>query len=105
MSMGALFFFMEEFSDTPLLHPHFHVRLCSVSAPLLPSVTQQQHVMGCWWEGSASTAIPPTPTSDVAYQHHKIGGITFGRAFVDLSPCFDLADAVIPFQNSTFGDL
>jgi len=32
------------------------------SAPLLPSVTQQQHVMECWWEGSASAAIPLTAT-------------------------------------------
>jgi len=32
---------------------------------LLPSVIQQQHVMEYWWEGSTSTAIPPTSTSDV----------------------------------------
>jgi len=38
--------------------------LCQ-SAPLLLSVTPQQHVMGCWWEGSASTAIAPTSVSDV----------------------------------------
>ena len=29
------------------------------SAPLLPSVTWQQNVMGYWWEGSTSTAVPP----------------------------------------------
>jgi len=35
------------------------------ASPLLPSVTWQQNAMGYWWEGSASTAIPPTSTSDV----------------------------------------
>ena len=40
------------------------------TAPLLPSVTWQQHVMEYWWEGSASTAIPPT--SDAAGQISKI---------------------------------
>ena len=49
------------------------------TAPLLPSVTQQQNVME-YWEGSASTAIPPTPTSDIMGQHNKIGGTTFGAA-------------------------
>jgi len=43
----------------------------SQTAPLLPSVTWQQHVTGYWWEGSTSTAIPPTSTSDVMSQHHK----------------------------------
>ena len=42
---------------------------------LLPSVTQQQHVMEYWWEGSASTAIPPTSASDAVGQHNKIEGI------------------------------
>ena len=46
--------------------------LCQ-TAPLLPSVTRQQHVMGYWWEGSISTAIPPTSTSDDVGQHHKTG--------------------------------
>jgi len=40
--------------------------------------------MEYWWEGSTSTAIPPTPASDVMHQHNKIGGITFGAALVDL---------------------
>ena len=48
------------------------------TAPLLPSFTQQQNVMGCWWEGSASTVLLPTSTSDVMGQHRNIGGITFG---------------------------
>ena len=54
------------------------------SAPLLPSVTWQQHVTECWWEGSASAAIPTTATSDIVGWHHKTGGITFGVTLVIL---------------------
>ena len=46
------------------------------TAPLLPSVKQQQNVMGHWWEGSTSTA------SDIVGQHHKTGGIRFRAAFI-----------------------
>jgi len=53
--------------------------LCQ-TAPLLPSVTQQQNVTGCQWEGSTSTAIPSTSTSDVVSQHDKIGSITLRKA-------------------------
>jgi len=48
------------------------------TAPLLPSVAQQQNVMEYCWEGSASTAISPTSASDVVGQHNKIRGDTFG---------------------------
>jgi len=41
------------------------------TAPLLPSVTQQQNGMEYWWEGSASTAIPPTSTNDNVDQNQK----------------------------------
>ena len=41
------------------------------TAPLLPSVTQQQHVMESWWEDSTSTTIPPLSASDVVDQHNK----------------------------------
>lgn len=51
------------------------------TAPLLPSVTQQENVMEHWWEGPASTDIPPTSISDTVSQHNKVGGITFGAAF------------------------
>ena len=34
------------------------------TAPLQPSVTQHQHAMKYWWEGSTSTTIPPTSSSD-----------------------------------------
>jgi len=39
--------------------------------------------MGYSWEGSASTAISPTSSSDTVGQHHKIGGITFGAALIN----------------------
>ena len=54
---------------------------CQTAPPLL-SATQQQNVMGYWWKGSTSTAIPPTATSDVVGQHNKIGGITFGETVI-----------------------
>ena len=47
------------------------------TAPLLPSVTQQQNVMEYCQERSVSTAIPPTSTFDLVGQHNKAGGITF----------------------------
>ena len=50
------------------------------TAPLLPSVTQQQNVAEHWWEISSSTAIPPTPSSDIMGQQNKIGGIAFRAA-------------------------
>jgi len=37
-----------------------------------------QNVIDYWWEGSASTAIPPTFISDFVGQYNKIAGITFG---------------------------
>ena len=41
------------------------------TAPLQPSVMQQQHVMEYWWESSASTAILPTSNLDIVSQHNK----------------------------------
>jgi len=52
------------------------------SAPLLLSVVQQEIIMECWQEGSTSTAVPPTSTSDVVGQQNKIEGIIFGPALV-----------------------
>ena len=76
---------MEEFSDTPLfpLRPLYTLPCQMVfcqTAPLLPSVAQQQNVMGDWWEGSTFTVVPSKSTSDTVGQHNKIGGITFGAA-------------------------
>ena len=38
--------------------------------------------MGYWCEGSVSTAVPPTSTSDVKGQRNKTGGITIRAALV-----------------------
>ena len=56
---------------TFILYPLPHQTPLCQTAPVLPSVTQQQNVTGHWWEGSAPTATPPTATSDVVGQHHK----------------------------------
>lgn len=73
-------FHMEEFSDTSLIHTHFHVRRHSAS--LLPSVSQQQNITENCWEVSASPATPPTSTSDTVGHHNKIEGITFRAVLV-----------------------
>jgi len=52
------------------------------TAPLLLPGTWQQSIMEYWWEGSDSTAITLTSTSDIVGQHNKIGGITFGADLV-----------------------
>ena len=57
-------------------------------APLLPSVTWQQRVMEYWWEGSASTAVPVTPNSDIISQHNKTGGIAVGAALMFVTSIF-----------------
>ena len=60
------FFYIEEFSDNPLLHTCTSmldaILLNYLSAP---SVTWQQNVMEYWWEGSASTLTLPTSASDI----------------------------------------
>jgi len=56
----------------------------SQTTPLLPSVTGQQCVTEYWWEGSTSTAMLPTSTSDIAGQHSKIGSITFRTALIKI---------------------
>ena len=55
---------------------------CCQSAPLLPSVVQQQNVPEYREAGSASTAIPPTSASDVMDKNNKIGGMTFRAALI-----------------------
>jgi len=55
--------------------------LCQ-TGPLLPSVTQQQHVTEYWWEGSTSAAIWPTSASAIMEQHNKMRDITFGAALI-----------------------
>ena len=83
-----LFFHMEEFYDTPLLRTHFHVRHHFVRLPLLPSVTQEQHGLEYWWEGSPSNAVPPPSPPDVVDQHNQMRGISFGAAlYIDMDAC------------------
>jgi len=74
-------FHMEEFSDTPLLHMHFHVRCHSVRLPLCCHLSRGNK-MEYWLEGSTSTAIPPASASSVTGQHNKTRGITFGAPLV-----------------------
>jgi len=52
------------------------------TVPLLPSVTWQQNLREYWWEGSTSTAVPPTSASDIMCQHCSKGGIRFGTALI-----------------------
>jgi len=68
---------------------------CQVSfchnASALSSVAQQQNIMEGWWEGSASTAIPPTYDTHVVGPHNKIGGSTLGEIFLFwLMPSFSI---------------
>ena len=69
------------------------------TAPQLLSVIWQQHVMEYWWEGSTSTAIQSTSTSDIVSWDNEIGDIIFRaaiakwinysqfRSLVEASPC------------------
>lgn len=50
--------------------------------PLLPSVAWQKNAMEYWWEGSTSTAIPPTSASDIMGQRNKLEGTTFRAVLV-----------------------
>ena len=68
------------------------------SAPLLPSVTEQQHVMGYWWEGSISNAVPLISTSDVVGQYHKKGGITFRAVLLYI----DIGEHIYNCPNYTY---
>ena len=69
------------------------------TAPLLPSVAQQQDVAEYWWEGSASTAIPPASASAVMGRHSKGGGITLRASFI-LEVCFQNRPILEMLQSS-----
>jgi len=66
----------------------FYALLCQTSfcqtAPLLPSVTQQQHGMKYRWERSTSTVVPPTSNSDITGHHNKTGDITIRAALTHI---------------------
>jgi len=76
MSLDTIFFWMEEFSDTPSLHMHFHVRLTLSgypSAAISHTATK--------WNGILVGRFNlhcHTTNIHVVGQHNKIGGITFG---------------------------
>lgn len=40
--------------------------------------------MECWWEGSTSTAMPPTSASELMDQQYKLGDTTCRAALVFL---------------------
>jgi len=63
------------------IHTKYQIPFCQ-TVFLLPSVIGQQNAMECWWEGSASTAIPPTTDLDIVGQNNKIGGVTFREDLV-----------------------
>ena len=75
------------------------------TAPLLPSVTVKQNVLEYWWEGSSSTAIPPF-ASDVACQHNKTGGITFGASLSVELHALSMVDTTLLVTSQWYvGDL
>lgn len=88
MSVGAVFSSWRN-SVPPLYFTHTSMSdTVPPDAPLLPSVSQQQHVAGCWWESSASTVIPPASASDVLGQQNELRGITFGADLLCLHGAF-----------------
>jgi len=56
----------------------------SVRLPLCCHVLHGKNSTEYWWEGSASTAIPPPSVSDIMGQHNKIGGTTFWAAIISI---------------------
>ena len=52
------------------------------TAPLLTFCCCVTEGTGYWWEGSNSTAVPPTSTPNTGGQHWKIGSVTFRAALV-----------------------
>ena len=83
------FILIEEFSYTPLIHTHFHVRH-HVIRPHINGhfVTQQQNVIYYFQEDSISTASPPTFASDVMGQHNKNRRHYFQSSFQIHTFCF-----------------
>lgn len=66
------FLHIEKFSDMPLCQTHFHIRRHFVRLLLCCHLLySNKKITEYWLEGSSSTAMPPTPTSDVVGQHKK----------------------------------
>ena len=79
MNANGCHFFTRSYSI-----PHLcFIRTSMSDTTVLPSVTWQQNVKEYCWEGSTSTAMPPTSTSDIVGQYYVIGNINF-RAFIDV---------------------
>ena len=59
---------------------------------------RSENVKEYWWEGSTSTAIPLTSTSDIMGQGNKKGGITLGSACIYrwVFPGFSTLDSDTP---------
>jgi hypothetical protein len=72
---------VEQFSDTPLLRTHFHVR--RHFAGLLHCRTATG-ITNYWREGSTSIAIPPVLASNVVGQHNKTRAITLCLSLVHM---------------------
>ena len=75
--MACLCFLCTSISDTILL-------VCLSAAICHTAKQTNKKVMEYWLQGSTSTAILPTSTSDIVGQCNKIRGISFGAA---LSVC------------------
>ena len=73
---GCNFSHMEEFHISCMLP--CQTAFCQ-TFPLLPSVAWQKkkNIMEYWQEGSTSTAILSTSTSDIVGQYNKVADITF----------------------------
>ena len=95
MSVGAILLHIKEFSDTFLLHMHFHIKTI---LPDCPSVGHR-NVMECQQEDSTSTAVLPVSSSDVMGQHNKIGSISFWAALIvywSFPECFNAHLQMVP---------
>ena len=88
MNVSGCHFFLHEGIQWHTLSSHTfpcQMLLCQI-APLLPPLPWQHNGMRYWWEGSSSTAIPPTSSFGIVGQHNKTGGTTFRAALELKSP-------------------
>lgn len=79
MSISAIFFCMEEFSDTPLFHALFYVRHHSVRLPLFAAICHT--AKKCNGISSESFYLYCHPTN-IRHCGQKTGGINFRSAVI-----------------------